>query len=1760
MKRKTIAILLCGLLAVQSTAPAMAEEMPQTIAPQELMQGEEPAIQDEEPAIQDTVPVAQNEESVMSETAIPQDFTASASAEEEIPLTDASVAETELAWQEETAAPEQETTAEFQLGTAGTDNQLEIAVTEILPEAVSTEVQPEASDMEPQSETDEITESVETEYSSETADEEELVLTAEAQPMEPLTVYDVLGVWEGNYTESINGVFVQKSIRLGIEECTEDGKLNGTAIITSENNEEYYVEGTVEFVTGSIAFEEADLLENPDRPIFPLFSGILHLEDMTITGVVDEDDNKPFTLSKVSYDYATISTQADRITVINAPDYDVWLANTMLYGYENSGNGLYTTFQSFSEPVYMELGGYLLDDVPLVSMSTAWSVYFNSEYRDQFANEQKYIYEVILMEYLKYDSGYKAVKNELMNNEMKFSMKLYKTLAGELSDNTLDYISNMTLEEATSLFEKTKVIDQIGTAISELKDGVDSVKDLINVFSEYMALQQVRDERVYMLRAARNACASSKHPNSDFIKAADELINIIEGSTLQYVQGKSLDYLWKQGCDYAWDKLCDANPILKSIELGVSGLNMCFDSTDAASNNLKLALLYTTDCYLKQGMMNAASDFREYRSSVNAQTFLACFQAYVQFQMYGNDFAKTWLNGYLDGGIISNFVNMIFYRENISTAKEMIDRSETQTSNRKNILQLIDKYSNLYQHLYKDIDWEEISYDANVPVTGVNFSNPQITLVNKNSIFLAYANIEPANATNKNITYTSSYPSILSVPENGGFGTILGEGTVTITAKTEDGGYIATQTVTVKSCTAPSSEASGSCGTNAEYTLYDDGTVFVYGKGEIFVDDYNNITHHYHSDEIKDVIVCEGITELGNAAFYGCNNLESISLPDGLTRIGEEAFYKCGNLKEIILPESITRIEEEAFWNCLSLESINFPENLTFIGTHAFWCCKSLKNAVLPNGLTDLEAGAFDSCISLESVTLPEGLTSIESMVFDSCRNLTSINLPEGVTSIGHDAFYQCKKLKNITLPESLQSIDNGAFFGCSSLTSIYLPQKIASVGECAFTECNNIKEINLSKAVIGQWHDAFEVENVESITLEEDITNIGRAAFCQCRNLKTINIPHAVESIEEYAFWNCTSLTDIVLSEELTTIGDYAFIGCSNLKNINLPKGVISIGKGAFEDCSNLISIEIPQGLMNIGNNAFQNCSSLISINLPEGITHIGFKAFENCSSLKKIIIPQGVEAIESYVFSKCSSLESISLPKGVISIGSGAFENCISLTNVDLSEGLISIDDYAFRNCSSLKKIIIPQGVEAIESYVFSKCSSLESISLPKGVISIGSGAFEDCISLSNINFPEGVMYIEHWAFKGCISLTNVNLPEGLCLIEYSAFMDCAGLVSISIPASVTGIGYDGNNDPTVFAGCSENLTIIGRKGSCAAIYAHNQGINFEEAPCTEHVYKTVIIKTATCITNGQSCDKCIICNNIKPDSSKSIPATGHKYGLWGTTKTATVMKAGEQTRTCSVCGAKQTKSIAKLKAAVKLNVKKIPLQVKKTFSAKAYVTGLQKGDSIKTWTSSKPKVATVDKKTGKVTAKKKGTAVITVTTAGGAKAKFTVTVQTPAVKTTAISGLKKSASVKISKTITLKPAITPVTSQDKVTYASSNKKVATVSAKGVVKGLKAGTAKITVKSGKKKFVVTVKVTRPAVTAIKNVPKNVKVKKGKTYTLKPKFSPAGSSGSLKYTSSNKKVATVNAKGKITAKKKGTATITVQTGKIKVTCKVTVK
>lgn len=206
---------------------------------------------------------------------------------------------------------------------------------------------------------------------------------------------------------------------------------------------------------------------------------------------------------------------------------------------------------------------------------------------------------------------------------------------------------------------------------------------------------------------------------------------------------------------------------------------------------------------------------------------------------------------------------------------------------------------------------------------------------------------------------------------------------------------------------------------------------------------------------------------------------------------------------------------------------------------------------------------------------------------------------------------------------------------------------------------------------------------------------------------------------------------------------------------------------------------------------------------------------------------------------------------------------------------------------------------------------------------------------------------------------------------------------------------------------------------------------------------------------------------------------------------------------------------------------------------------------------WSSSNKKVATVDAK-GKVTGVGKGTAVITVQTDNGLKASCKVTVQQPP-KSVKLS--QSSAKLYIGDTLALKATLSPKGAKAVFTWKSSNEKVATVNAKGVVKAVGVGKAYISVRTGNG-------VKAGLVVNVRKAPKGVKLSQsqatlnaGKTLRLKATVTPTDAKTGFTWRSSNKKVATVNEKGVVTAIAKGTTVITVKTENgLKASCKVTVK
>ena len=246
---------------------------------------------------------------------------------------------------------------------------------------------------------------------------------------------------------------------------------------------------------------------------------------------------------------------------------------------------------------------------------------------------------------------------------------------------------------------------------------------------------------------------------------------------------------------------------------------------------------------------------------------------------------------------------------------------------------------------------------------------------------------------------------------------------------------------------------SGNCGTTGHesdvtWSLNSGGVLTISGSGAMA--NYGNseeVPWYPIKDYITSVVIGEGVTSIGDFAFYECEYLASVSIPASVTSIGQDAFYTCGISATALTVtfatgSSLTTIGNSAFNNA-KLSSISIPASVTSIGQEAFYTCEYLTTIDIPASVTSIGAGAFHGCgygaDAALTVTFASGssLTTIGAEAFSETK-LSSISIPASVTSIDWYAFNSCT-LTTVSIPASVTSIGEGAFNGCEDLTTVTL-------------------------------------------------------------------------------------------------------------------------------------------------------------------------------------------------------------------------------------------------------------------------------------------------------------------------------------------------------------------------------------------------------------------------------------------------------------------------------------------------------------------------------------------------------------------------------------------------------------------------------------------------------------------------------------------------------------------------------------------------
>ena len=367
---------------------------------------------------------------------------------------------------------------------------------------------------------------------------------------------------------------------------------------------------------------------------------------------------------------------------------------------------------------------------------------------------------------------------------------------------------------------------------------------------------------------------------------------------------------------------------------------------------------------------------------------------------------------------------------------------------------------------------------------------------------------------------------------------------------------------------------SGTCGSNLTWTLDDNGLLTIRGLGAM--DDFS--PRAPWDTAPASVVIENGVTGIGEYAFYGCSSLTSVTIPNGVTGIGEYAYYGCSSLTGITIPASVTSIGDHAFDSCGSLtvyclqgsaaEDYCLANGILFkafngtCGSNLFWALDD-GGLLAISGTGEMENFGYKVVNGLGITTAPwgnaptsivieNGVTGIGECAFRGCTSLMSVTIPNSVTGIGNEAFAWCSGLTHVTIPGSVTSIGEKAFSGCSGLTSLMILDGVTSIGDEAFVGCGSLS----------------------SVTIPGSVASTGLNAFNECGSLTSVTIQNGVTSISPFSFFNCSSLTSVSIPYSVTHIGAFAFYGCSSLTSITIPGSVTNIAELVFENCTSLTDL----------------------------------------------------------------------------------------------------------------------------------------------------------------------------------------------------------------------------------------------------------------------------------------------------------------------------------------------------------------------------------------------------------------------------------------------------------------------------------------------------------------------------------------------------------------------------------------------------------
>ena len=391
---------------------------------------------------------------------------------------------------------------------------------------------------------------------------------------------------------------------------------------------------------------------------------------------------------------------------------------------------------------------------------------------------------------------------------------------------------------------------------------------------------------------------------------------------------------------------------------------------------------------------------------------------------------------------------------------------------------------------------------------------------------------------------------------------------------------------------------------------YEDGTPIqtsdVNGNGRVKPDPFQN------QSDIKTI-------DLGGDFHAVDSNSFRAASTRGLRLLAATPTPGAPALESITMP-SVSFIGDDAFNGAANLQSIALPNRISFLGERVFKDCSAMTEAIVEPSIYELPASTFEGCTSLDgsqggTFTVGGLVNTLGEYAFKDCTALTAINCTNALTSIGANAFENDDALTSFTMGlDSTGSITIGdeAFKGCEALADIELPVPTITVGTDAFL-------------------NAFASE----VTVKAPKSFLANLPSTSSYNYI---YPSFTTSIASGEFRGNTALKSVAIPGGVTSIGTNAFRYCGNLSSVTLAEGLTSISEGMFQACNSLTSIDLPSTITSIGTNAFRSSTGLTGMDIPAAVTSIGADVFKYCSGITAITMEEKdiatVQAMTNYPF----------------------------------------------------------------------------------------------------------------------------------------------------------------------------------------------------------------------------------------------------------------------------------------------------------------------------------------------------------------------------------------------------------------------------------------------------------------------------------------------------------------------------------------------